>query len=445
MNPQLPRQAVLALSGAYKAIRLYPVRHPAVERQIDGLMNSLIALFGEEEIVKLGLLDGTLFLHDQLFADGSPAAEEIARLLQALELEGVEIHANVTTEEIRTLLGLIKEGEFRGEALEDALTDLGVHNIRIAAVQTTDATEDNETPRKVYSRALRVVDKIFHDVRLGKLPSSGEATQVVKSMVRLTLSEPHALFALSMLRDYDNYTFTHSVNVSVISLAVGRACGLSEDQLKTLGLGGLLHDLGKLIIDRKIITKPGRLTEEEFDQIKKHPHSGALIVRQMEGITPEVIDVVLCHHLRFDRTGYPADARSRKVSPMADMAAIADTYDAMTTLRSYQRPMTPRKATARLRELAGTVLHPRFVDRFIAALGPYPVGSLVRLESSEIGLVVRVDIRDPDAVELKILFDAEGNRLEEPALRRLSGPQAGQIVAEVEPFTKGIEVSDYFD
>ena len=102
-----------------------------------------------------------------------------------------------------------------------------------------------------------MVDSVFEDVRLGKIPSSAEAREVVREMARMTLTEPHALFALSMLKDYDNYTFTHSVNVSVIALAVGRACGLNEEELRTLGLGGLLHDLGKLKIDLCIINKPG--------------------------------------------------------------------------------------------------------------------------------------------------------------------------------------------
>jgi hypothetical protein len=127
------------------------------------------------------------------------------------------------------------------------------------------------------------------------------------------------------------------------------------------------------------------------------------------------------------------------------MTSIADTYDAITTLRSYQRPMTPRKAIERLRELTGTVLHPQFTESFIASLGTYPVGSLVRLDSNEIGLVVWVDTHDPDSVRLKILFDENGERLAVPARLTLIGKKAHRIVAEVDPFVKGVEVTDYFD
>jgi putative nucleotidyltransferase with HDIG domain len=249
-----------------------------------------------------------------------------------------------------------------------------------------------------------------------------------------------------MLKDYDNYTFTHSVNVAVISLAVGRACAASEEQLRTLGLGGLLHDLGKLKVDIAIINKPGRLTEAEFEAIKQHPRYGAEIIAQMEGVTEEVMDIVIGHHLRYDRSGYPADAAGRAVTSLVDMAAIADSYDAMTTLRVYQRPVTPRSAIARLRDVSGTSLHPAFVEQFITSLGPYPVGSLVRLDNNEIGLVVKVDTTDPSLADIKILFDAAGQQLTAPYSLQLDpGKTARHIVAEVDPHSKGIEVTDYFD
>jgi putative nucleotidyltransferase with HDIG domain len=280
---------------------------------------------------------------------------------------------------------------------------------------------------------------------MGEIPSSEEAMQVVKSMAQLTINEPHALFALSMLKDYDNYTFTHSVNVSVIALAVGRACQVGEEQLRLLGLGGLLHDLGKLKIDINIINKPGRLTEVEFETIKLHPRFGADIIVQMEGVTEEVMDIVLGHHLRHDRSGYPADARGRTASLLTEMAAIADSYDAMTTLRCYQRPFTPRGAIARLRESSGTLLHPALVEKFAATLGPYPVGSLVRLDSNEIGLVVKVDTTDPNLADIKLLFDPSGLQLAAPYLLQLGPAQPRHIVAEVDPYSKGIDVTDYFD
>jgi len=445
MDPETLRQVILAFSGAFKGLRLYPLQHPAIEKQVQSLLAILTTLFRKTKVVKVGLLEGVLFVEDHLFVEESPAAEEVAGIFGQYELQGLEFHLGITADELRALINLLHRGAPQGDAFEQSLAASGCQHVHILTIQTTEEQAE-DPPRKVYGRALKVVDSIFHDVRMGKIPSSGEAMEVVRSMVQLTLAEPHALFALSMLKDYDNYTFTHSVNVSVIALAVGRACGLSEEQLRTLGLGGLLHDLGKLKIDVGIITKPGRLTEEEFEQIKTHPRTGADLVKEMEGVTPEVVDIVLGHHLRYDRGGYPVDAKGRTVSPLVDMTAIADTYDAITTLRSYQRPMTPRKAVARLREVVGTGgLHPQFVEKFVTSLGPFPVGSLVRLDSNEIGLVVWVDTKDPDSVRLKMLFDEDGELLGQPHRLDLLGPDSRRIVSEVDPFSKGVEVTEYLD
>lgn len=438
------KQIVQGFAGAIKGLRLYPPGHPAISRHIGNFREGLYHLFLGKKVVKMGVLEETLVLEDELFYQGGPAAEEIIALFQAFELEGLEFQAGLPTQEVEALFQLLAGESAKTEGFEQELRRLGIRHIQAVTVQTREETAET-APRRVYGRALKVVDDIFHDVRMGKIPASANVVEVVKEMVQLTLSDPHALLALSMLKDYDNYTFTHSVNVSVIALAVGRACGLGEEQLRVLGLGGLLHDLGKLKIDHRIINKPGRLTPEEFEQIKTHPRTGAEIARQMEGIPPEVLKIVLGHHLHYDREGYPGDALPWKDSPMTDMVAIADTYDAITTLRSYQRPLTPRKALDRLRTLSGTILHPDLVASFADSLGTYPVGSLVRLDTNEIGLVVWTDTSDPDSVRLKILFDADGRPCESPRRLDLLGADARRIVAEVDPTSKGIDVPDYLD
>ncbi len=442
MNVDEIKQVVQVLAAAIKGLRLYAVDHPATIKQVETLQNGLFSLLQHKKLIKMGLLEGTLFVEDHLFMQEFPAAEEIAKLLESRELVGFEFMTGLSANEIQTLLHLLHSGGGNGQDFADALISQGVKKIRAVAAEDDD---DDQQPRKVYRKALKVVDQIFQDVRMGEIPSSDAAINVVKSMAQLTMTEPHAMLALSMLKDYDNYTFTHSVNVSVIALAIGRACNLTEEQLKTLGLGGLLHDLGKLRIDVGIITKPGRLTDAEFDIIKEHPDFGANIIKEMEDVTPEVMEIVLGHHLRYDRSGYPANAACNISSPLVEITAIADAYDAMTTLRSYQRPFTPRKAIARLKEISGTSLHPEFVMHFIDSLGAYPVGSLVRLDNNEIGLVTKVDTADTSQVDLKVIFDPAGILLEEPFMLKLQPNQARRIVAEVDPHTKGIDVTDFFD
>lgn len=441
MTEEIARQLVQALVGSLKGVKLYPLQHPALARQIQTFLGVLQRCHQLHPALRIGMYDGTLVVNDLLLSADMPAADDLCKLMQRLELSGLQFDPGVSEEEFSLLLALLTAPPKGDQSVESLLSARHFPHIH-PLIQ--EAEKDSQAPRAVYGRALKVVDNIFHDVRLGKIPSSAEAVSVMGDMVKLMISDPDTLFALSMLKDYDNYTFTHSVNVSVISLAVGRACGLNEEQLRTLGLGALLHDLGKLKVDVDIITKPGRLTCEEFAEIKKHPGDGATLVVEMEGITPEVVDIVLGHHLRFDRSGYPDSAQGKIMSPMIDMTAIADTYDALTTLRSYQRPETPRHAAEKLRELAGTALHPDYVEKFIVSLGTYPVGTLVRLDSNEVGLVVKVEVHEREAVKLKILFDSNGTKLMTPPLVELVDAETTRIVGEVDPFTKGVDVTEYF-
>ena len=441
MTEEIARQLVQAFVSSLKGLKLYPLQHPALARQIQTFLSVLQSCHQVNALLRIGLHDGVLVVDDLLLSADLPAAADLSKLLQRLELTGLQFDPGVSEDEFSRLLALLTTPAKGDPSVESLLATKDFPHIH-PLIQEPD--QESQSPRAVYGRALKVVDNIFHDVRLGKIPSSTEAVSVMGDMVKLMISDPDTLFALSMLKDYDNYTFTHSVNVSVISLAVGRACGLNEEQLRTLGLGALLHDLGKLKVDVEIITKPGRLTAAEFDEIKKHPGDGAALVVEMEGITPEVVDIVLGHHLRFDRSGYPDASQGKSMSSMIDMTAIADTYDALTTLRSYQRPQTPRHAAEKLRELSGTALHPDYVEKFIVSLGTYPVGTLVRLDSNEIGLVVKVEVQEREAIKLKILFDSNGTKLMTPPLVELVNAETTRIVGEVDPFTKGVDVTEYF-
>ena len=446
MSFQHHQELVQGIAAALKGLKLYPMQHPAIEQRNRTLINAFTQLFGKQRIIHIGLLEGTLFVEDSLFADDNPAAETLVNVFNNLEIEGLEFFSGFNQPQLEQLLEIIMKPPGKGDDFVAYMNQNGPEHVKVASVEKIEDVQEEKSPRKVYGKALKVINDIFDDVRMGRIPSSDEAVGVVKNMARLTLEDPHALFALSLLKDYDNYTFTHSVNVSVLALTVGRACCVSEEELKTLGLGGLLHDIGKLKISVDIINKPGKLTDAEFTTIKGHPALGAEIVSQMEGegSAQDVVDIVRGHHLRHDRTGYPVDIQKQKISRLAEMTAIADAYDAMTTLRSYQNPVTPRKALEMLKNLSGTSLNAEYLERFAHSLGTYPVGTLVRIDTNEIGLVVSVGHKNPDDVVLKIIFGTVGEKLPEPFTLELNGVEAKRIVGEVDPFVKGIEVTDYF-
>lgn len=439
MSVDTLKKFVQLLAGAVQSLRLYPRNHPLVGRQIAACLEFLQSELAQKGSLRLGLTDGTLFCDEFLFTEPSPALLELARLLNSLQVEGVDFQAGIAAAELEEFLVLASAGGWQAAGLEQTLSRRA-----IAHIIPLQKEEDAREPRAVFRRALKVVENIFNDVRLGRIPASRKARESVQEMVEVTLEKPQALLALSLIKDYDNYTFHHSVNVAVIAIAVGRACGVSAEELQILGLGGLLHDLGKLKINIDIINKPGRLTAEEFELIKKHPEHGASIAKQMEGIAPEAVDIVLGHHVHYNRKGYPHDLTGRQLSPLADMAAIADSYDAMTTLRSYRRPVSPRQAIRELKACSGTLLHPEFLDRFLAFLGPYPVGTVVRLAEGDIALVATVKDDGQRDLTLKVLFDGDGQPVRDRREIKLTDQEMDRIVGEIDPFLIGVNLNDHF-
>lgn len=434
MSLEQLKQIPFAITSILQGLRLYPAEHPQIQRQLINSVSTLNSLVSEHGKLTLGLLDGTLLLNDIPCLEQLKNLQELIRLLERQQLQAIEILPGLDS---RELLFFCQElPQLLGGPFPDRLEDGG-----ISAIRATLDIDEEEGPEAIYKKALETVEDVCNDVRLGRIPSSKKVIKTVKEMVKTILKEPYSLLAMSMLKDYDNYTFCHSVNVSVIAMSVGTACGLTKQELYELGVGGLLHDLGKMTIDHEIVVKPGRLSDAELETMKLHPANGAKIVAEMENIPADVVDIVNNHHLRYDRTGYPANNRGLSISILADMTSIADTYDAMTTIRCYQRPHSPKQALSMMTDLSGNQLHPAYLKKFIAYLGPYPVGTLVRLKDASIGLICDQNRQESGSLTLKIIFAADGRQHFEPPLKQLV--DSSDIVAEVNPALKGVRLEDY--
>jgi HD-GYP domain-containing protein (c-di-GMP phosphodiesterase class II) len=200
------------------------------------------------------------------------------------------------------------------------------------------------------------------------------------------------------------------------------------------------------MIPKKILNKPGKLSSTEFDEMKRHSELGAKIVREMEGLDPHVAQVVLGHHMHFDRSGYPEWAQKLPFGQMIDMVAIADTYDAITTLRVYQHPINPRAALHEMQKLSGTFLDGALVESFIEMMGKYPVGTLVRLDTNEVAVVYRPNPLEEEAPIVRILIEKDGTRLGVPREQPLvepDGSRYAEVVAVVDPLLKNIDVGKF--
>lgn len=276
---------------------------------------------------------------------------------------------------------------------------------------TTSATLSEELKRskKVYSEANKIISNIMHDVRIGKQIEVERIDPVVEKMANSILRNKDALLSLCRIKNKDDYTFLHSVSVGALLISFAHALDFKHDAIKLLGVGGMLHDIGKTKVPNEILNKPGALTEEEFVIMKSHVVHGCSILRKSPGIAQVSFDVASQHHERFDGSGYPLGLKNSEMSVYGQMAAIVDVYDAITADRCYHKGMEPTVAIRKMFEWSKFHFNPKLLRTFIRIVGIYPVGTLVMLESGKIGVVIEQSETDMTRPLVRIIFDAKKN------------------------------------
>jgi len=248
--------------------------------------------------------------------------------------------------------------------------------------------EESKPAKKVRFKAKTYLENIFEDIRLGKSVDTEGAKKVVRSMVDSITRNPDAGLWFTQLRQKDKYTADHSLNVCILTLVFGRHLDLKESVLNDLGIGALLHDIGKMRIPISVLNKPGSLTEDELAQVRQHPALGAEILKKTPGVPQAAVDITYCHHERADGKGYPRGLKADELSLFSKMVAIVDVYDAITSNRVYHHGMSPCEALKNMYQWQHKDFDESLVEDFIQCLGIYPVGSVVQLNTNEVGIVM---------------------------------------------------------
>ncbi|MDR2789044.1 MAG: HD-GYP domain-containing protein [Candidatus Accumulibacter sp.] len=286
--------------------------------------------------------------------------------------------------------------------------------------------------KRICAKGKQALTSMFQEARMGKAVDAGNARRLVEEIADSVTRNPGALISLARLKTADDYTYMHSVAVCALMIALGRQMGLDEELNRRLGIAGLLHDLGKAIVPLEILNKPGKLTDEEFRVMKSHPEEGVRLLQESQGVDEIAFDVMLHHHEKISGQGYPEGRRNGGISLYARMGAICDVYDAITSNRPYKDGWDPAESLCKMAEWTGGHFDPDVFQAFVKSLGIYPVGSLVRLSSGRLGVVIAQSPKSLLTPRVKVFFSTRGNARIPPELVDLSAPGCMEKIASRE-------------
>ncbi|HTS88251.1 MAG TPA: HD domain-containing phosphohydrolase [Gemmatimonadales bacterium] len=467
------RGLLLAMYAALRSLKLYPLENATAQKSLDDLQAAALHILEPMGEIELRLSGDFIFVNGtrlRLELDNYAAFSSILATLRSVDVGELKIQSGVERREWQIFLGVLLSltGKGTTEQNPDALLELreklslaGVNRIEAeppleSEEKVAEAERAREVAKRTYSHGVAVTRDLINSVRLGRTTSVAKVKRAVQAIVDQVLNNETSLVGLTTIRDYDEYTFTHSVNVCILAVAIGKKLGLTRLQLYDLGLAALLHDVGKARIPVDVLNKTTGLTEEEWKLMQTHPWLGVLTLFNMRGygeIPYRQIVVAHEHHMKTDLTGYPKAIRPRTLGIFSRIVAVADGYDAATTRRSYQTvPIQPDQVLREMWENPRRGYDKMLVKALINLIGIYPVGTCVILDTFEVAIVAQAN---PDQNFLnrpivRICIDQDGalvgppGREENLAAQDAGGAFLRSIVKVTNPDRYGIIVGDYF-
>ncbi len=428
-------------------------------RECHQAMETITAAFGD---VTLKVIRDACYLNNarvQVAPDAFSHYKGFIHEMRTLWLGELEFRQGVTEAHLVDFVFLLRKLEPQNESnyllVKQELGQRGITTINVGKMDSfkdelhyVDSELLKRQSKEVYFTTLGVVKELMEDASHQKVLQVRKVKRLMLNAVNVIMRDESTLLSLANIKSYDDYTFTHSVNVAIYAIALGQRIGIPKKHLNYLGMAGLFHDIGKTDITKAILNKPAALTPAEWEIIQSHPIRGAEIVMKIRGwgeLSTRMMTAAFEHHLRYDRSGYPQLSHAHQPSLFSRIITLVDCYDAIGRPRVYRRtPFLPDQIIEHLLQQSGKDFDPLLVKVFINLIGVYPLGSLVLLDTGEIGLVTQIQ-QEPELIDrpLVCLLRQVGAEYRKAETVDLAEPRDDQPDAYRRSIVKTLDPSDY--
>ena len=438
---QMAEELLRSFSATMRSLQLYSKGHPIIMRNISALSTAIQLLHAMESEIVIGLVGNEIIVDDTPVSKAE-ALGSIAKRLRDAGIDRITIERGVTSDELAGFVGAVAALERIDEGADPTAAFADFKHIRVGRVAIEHKVEadagDMGTIRRMYAEAVSTASTIWDSAQTEGRPDATLAKTMIDGLAQAVAQNRTALLALTTLKNYDNYTFTHMVNVSILMMGQARALGIDGALLREFGLAALMHDIGKVRTPLEVLNKPDKLTDAEFAIMKRHVVDGAEILRSTPDVPALAPIVAFEHHLRIDGTGYPHGVNRPALNLGTMLCGIADVYDAMRSQRAYQQSYPTDRILQVLKKNDGTQFDQHLVRRFVQLLGIYPVGNFVKLDTGEVAVVRQVHAPDPYRPQVRVVFDKTGAAVDPPYDINLweAQPDAGvpsSVIAPLDP------------
>ncbi len=445
-----------------KIAKIYDTRNDAFQGQGQLLFEAVSARLKEEDEVSFRARHGALLLNGVRLKFGVGTYgifKSVLEEFRARSVAAVSFLPGLSLEELLLFMSLFAKREKKDAVFDGLVADLenaGIRHIEIEKTSADEVAQDlhKTTARMFFLSIVHLKESFARDQRQEPIKIN-TTRRLMQSIYNHIVEDEAFVHGLTNIKNHDEYTLNHSVNVCLLATALGRRLGLSRTELVDLGMAAFFHDLGKTETPLDILNKPGRLTEAERDIMERHPFDGAtklVLLKEFRRLPLRAIHVALEHHIKEDLSGYPRYFKKEDVNLFSKIVKVVDVFDAVTTKRVYRTNVFTRsEALSMMLEQSGTEFNPVILKAFVNMMGAFPIGSLVALTTGEVGIVHDIN-PDPKLLlrpSVKLIADASGNKIDgeivdladrDPGTARF----LRTVATALDPAKYGVEVSDYF-